>query len=144
MVSEKRHKQKEIDDVGSLIEVNFWAVLVAALAAFVASTGWYILQLRINPGAMVDVKETPGWARLVELVRNLVLAYVLAHLLVLLKVADWLGAANLGVWLWIGFPVILLSGSVIWQRVPWKVAAIHAGDWLVKLLLMTVLLGIWR
>ncbi len=54
------------------------------------------------------------------------------------------GAVQLGALLWIGFPVVLLVGSVIWENVPWKLAAIHAGDWLVKLLLVTIIVGLWR
>jgi hypothetical protein len=69
---------------------------------------------------------------------------VLGRFVVLLEVVEWRGALNLGVWLWIGFPVLLLSGSVMWQNVPWMLAAIHAGDWLVKILLIAVILGVWR
>jgi len=78
-----------------------------------------------------------------ELLRTLVLAYVLARLIALLRVG-WTGALRLGIWLWIGFPAVLLSGSVMWQNVPWRLAAIHAGDWLVKILLITVILSVWR
>jgi hypothetical protein len=28
--------------------------------------------------------------------------------------------------------------------VPWKLAAIHAGDWLVKLVVVTVIVSLWR
>jgi hypothetical protein len=65
-------------------------------------------------------------------------------LLCLLEVVEWKRALNLGVWLWIGFPVVLLSGSVMWQNVPWMLTAIHAGGWLVKILLIAVMLGVWR
>jgi hypothetical protein len=77
-------------------------------------------------------------------VRTGILAYVLGHVLALCRAADWKAAVRLGVWLWIGFPVVLLSGSVMWQNVPWALAAIHAGDWLVKILLITVIAGVWR
>ncbi len=46
--------------------------------------------------------------------------------------------------LWIGFPVVLLSGSVLWEDVPARLAAIHAGDWLIKLLLIGAILAAWR
>ena len=39
---------------------------------------------------------------------------------------------------------MILLGSVVHEDVPLMLAAIHAGDWLVKLLLMTVILGVWR
>jgi hypothetical protein len=35
-------------------------------------------------------------------------------------------------------------GSMVWEKVPWKLAVIHAGDWLVKLIIISVLVGVWR
>lgn len=45
--------------------------------------------------------------------------------------------------LWGAFPVVLLSGSVVHEKVPWQLAAIHAGDWLIKLALVSTIVG-WR
>jgi len=45
--------------------------------------------------------------------------------------------------LWLAFPVILLLGSVVHENVPWQLAALHAGDWLVKLLVVSLIVGIW-
>ena len=50
-------------------------------------------------------------------------------------------AARLALGLWGAFPVVLLIGSVVHENVPWQQAAIHAGDWLVKLLLISTLVG---
>ena len=58
-------------------------------------------------------------------------------------VVDLKGALQLGAWLWIGFPSTLLGGSVIWEGVPSSVAALHAGDWLLKLLIMNFIIGLW-
>ena len=128
--------------------INYFALVVAVIAAFVVSSVWYspllfgkqFIELSgVGPSAGPNVWKIAG-----ELVRNLILAYVLGRFVVLLEVVDWKGALSLGVWLWIGFPVLLLSGSVVWQNVPWTLAAIHAGDWLVKILLIAVILGAWR
>ena len=133
-------------------EINYLAVVLAAVAAFVLSWLWYspflfgneMMKLQgVNPGAMSDMKM-PAWKMLGEFARSLVVAYVLARFVVLLGVVDWKGAVNLGVWLWIAFPVVLLGGAVMWENVPWRLAAIHAGDWLVKIHLMAVILGMWR
>jgi len=35
--------------------------------------------------------------------------------------------------------VTLLAAPVIWEGMNWKLAAIHAGDWLVKLLLVPII-----
>jgi Protein of unknown function (DUF1761) len=50
----------------------------------------------------------------------------------------------LGLALWVAFPVMLLLGSVVHEKVPWRLAALHAGDWLVKLLVISLIVGIWR
>lgn len=39
---------------------------------------------------------------------------------------------------------MILSGSVLREKVPSKLAAIHAGDWLVKLLATALVVGLWR
>jgi hypothetical protein len=39
--------------------------------------------------------------------------------------------------------VVLLSGSVLHEHVPWRPAVIHAGDWLVKLVAFTLIVGPW-
>ncbi len=56
-------------------------------------------------------------------------------------VADRGGALRLGAGLWGAFPAVLLTGSVVHEKVPWQQAAIHAGDWLVKLLLVSTVVG---
>src|SRR6266852_5640604 len=131
-----------------MVRMNYFALLASVIAAFVASSVWYspllfgkqFMELSgVGPSAGPSVGKVVG-----ELGRNLILAYVLGRFVVLLEVVDWKGALNLGVWLWIGFPVLLLSGSLMWQNVPWMLAAIHAGDWLVKILLIAVILGVWR
>lgn len=136
-----------------MVHVNYLAVLVAAITVFVLGWLWYSPLLFYKPWmrargmdpavAMVGAKM-PAGKLVIELVRCLVLAYVIAHFVAALGVSNWLIAAHLGVLLWIGFPVILLTGSVLWDNVPVKVAAIHAGDWLVKLLVIPIILSVWH
>jgi hypothetical protein len=126
--------------------MNYFPLLVSVIAAFVASSAWYspllfgkqFMELSgVGPSAGPTVGKIVG-----ELCRNLILAYVLGRFIVLLEVVDWKGALNLGLWLWIGFPVLLLSGSVMCKT--YHGCSIHAGDWLVKILLIAVILGAWR
>jgi hypothetical protein len=79
-----------------------------------------------------------------EPVRNLVIAYVVAALARLLGITDWTDGLQLAVALWIAFPAMLLAGSVIHENVSPNLAAIHAGDWLVKLVLISVIVTVWR
>ena len=132
--------------------VNDLAVLVAAVAVFVLGWLWYSpllfykpwMRLRgLDPVAAMAGAQMPAWKLLIEVGRCLVLAYVLARFVALLGVSSWMGAVHVGLLLWIGFPVILLAGSVLWDNVPWKVAAIHAGDWLVKMLVIPIIVSAW-
>jgi hypothetical protein len=66
---------------------------------------------------------------------------VLAYFVSMLNISNWKQAIQLGIIIWIGFPVILLSGSVLHENVHVGVAAIHAGDWLIKLIVAILILG---
>jgi hypothetical protein len=35
-----------------------------------------------------------------------------------------------GLVLWTGFPLVLLTRSMMWDKVPTATAVLHAGDWL--------------
>jgi hypothetical protein len=128
-------------------EVNLLAVLVATLAAFASSATYYVAlgeRLAAVSDAAVASGQTPPWKAGVELLRGLVLAAVLAGVAVQGEVDEWTGGLLLGLALWIGFPLVLWTGAVIHEDTPWKLAAIHAGDWLVKLLLVAVIVSVWQ
>ena len=55
------------------------------------------------------------------------------------EIDEWTGGLVLGLALWIGFPVVLWSGAMIHENTPWKLAAIHAGGWQLKLLVIAVI-----
>lgn len=127
--------------------LNYPAVVVAAIAAFVASGLWYspllfgtlYMKLRAaDPGPMTPTEIV------VEFVRTLIVAYVFAHGVALLRVHDWKRALRYAIWVWIGFPTMILLGSVAHENVPLQLAAIHAGDWLVKSLILAVIPSVWR
>lgn len=126
--------------------MNYLAVGVAAVAAFVMSWLWYTVfgkELAKVSAAFAEPKPEP-WRLLVEFGRNIVLASVLAYVIGRIEDVDWLGAAGIGVLLWLGLSAVQWVGSIIWEKAPAKLAAIHAGDWLVKLVLITAIVGAWR
>jgi hypothetical protein len=91
-----------------------------------------------------DPGRPPAWKILVELVRSLVVAALLAGFAEQIGIDDWAGAVLLGLASWIGFPLVLCTGAIIWENVPWRLAAIHAGDWLPKLVVIAVIVSVWR
>jgi len=131
-----------------MLGINYWAVVVAAVAAFVASSVWYIVfgkELATASAAFAEARQKPQpWKMLGVLVTSLVLALVLAYFIGLIGNVDWMGAVRVGVLLWIGLSAMQWVGSMLWENVPLKMAAIHAGDWLVKLVLIAVIVGVWH
>ncbi len=136
-----------------MVHVNYLPVLVSAVVVFVLGWLWYSpllffkpwMRLRgMDPAAAMAGAKMPAGKLVVELARCIILAYVIAGFVTLLGIRTWIYAIHFGLVLWIGFPVILLTGSVLWENVPWKVAAIHAGDWLVKMLVIPLIVTLWR
>jgi hypothetical protein len=132
-----------------MVKINYWAVVVAALAAFVMSSLYYSPLLlgnvwrAVDPGPMAGPIPSIGKV-LGEIVRTFVITFVVARLISLLGGSDWKGAVRLALWLWFGFSAMMWVGAIMWEKTPWQVAAIHSGDWLLKTLLIAVILGVWR
>jgi hypothetical protein len=117
---------------------------LAAGASVAASAGWYTAwgdRLARLDEVYAREGPPPPWILPVELARSTAVATAVAVL------ADATGrrgtgaALRRGLGLWGAFPVVLLTGSVVHENVPWQQAAIHAGDWLVKLLLISLVVG---
>lgn len=129
-----------------MIDLNFLAILAATVAVFVASSIYYsVLAPRLvslSP-AWAETSRPADWKMILEAVRAFVTATVVAALARLLGITDLAGAILLALALWVGFPLVLLTGSVIHENVPWKLAAAHVGDWLLKLLIISVIVTLW-
>jgi hypothetical protein len=127
-------------------ELHLWAVVVATIASFAAAFAYYAVfgrQLAEFGGAAGG--QPPTWlVPVVEIGKGLVIAFVVAWLTAIGSLAGWGDGLILGLGLWVAFPVMLLISSVVHENVSWKLAALHAGDWLVKLLIIAVILTVWR
>lgn len=129
-------------------KINYWAVVVAAVAAFVMSSLYYSpllfggLWRSVDPAAAATA-PSPAKA-VVELGRTLIITFVLARLLTLLGSSGWKTAVVLALWLWFGFSAMMWIGAIMWEKTPWQVAAIHSGDWLGKTVLIAFILGVWH
>jgi hypothetical protein len=127
--------------------VNVAAILVAGAAAFAFSLVWYSPLL--FGSVWVDAKGAeatamPMWKFLVAPLRELVTACLLAWLNDRLAIDGWRRAAALGFMLWLAFYVVQLAGAVIFDGMPIALGAVHAGDWLGKMLLMAVIVSVWQ
>lgn len=126
--------------------MNVLAVLVSAAVAFVASGAYYAALgsrlAQLSPAYAGPRRSAPVTA-VVELVRGGIVAAAVAWLAGGLGIGGAAQAVGFALVLWVAFPAVLLSGSVFHERVPMALAVIHAGDWLLKLVLITGIVTVW-
>jgi hypothetical protein len=118
-------------------DVDLLAVVLGTVAAFVLGGAYYAV-LGNEPGD----ERMPPWKLGVEILRCLVLATVVAGLASQGDVDEWTGGLALGLALWIGFPLMLWVGAMVHENVPFRLAALHGGDWLAKLLIVGVIVTV--
>ena len=129
------------------MHLNFTAIVVAGIAVFVFAAGYYIALAeprRRLSSAAAQARRPPPWLMGLELGKSIVVAAVVAGLVSIGGITSLASALALAIALWIAFPVVLLVGSVTQENVPWKLGAIHAGDWLAKLVIITTIVTLWR
>lgn len=126
---------------------TYWGILAAAVAAFLFSSLYYSLLANVwravDPAATAGIQPSPATA-VIEFIRTLVITSVLARLISLLQGHDVKSTVQLALLLWFGFSAMMWVGAVMWEKTPWQVAAIHSGDWLIKTVLISTILGVWR
>ena len=116
-------------------------IVIAAAAAFVISAVYYATMP--TPPASEPAPARPIVAQvLVEVLRNVAVAALVAWLLTAADQSGLGEGAVLGLSLWI-LPVVLLAGSVFHEGVPARRAALHAGDWLFKLVAIGTIVGLF-
>ncbi len=76
--------------------------------------------------------------------RELIASYVLALLITRLQLLQWKNAGKLIVLLWLAFHAVGMAGAILWDNMAWQLGAVHAGDWLMKMVFMAVVLSIWH
>lgn len=124
------------------------SVIAASIVAFVLSSTYYALltpteKRLLGERAPERGDRPPPPKILLELARSIVVATVIAGLA---RYAGLTGISQvliLGLVLWAGFPAVLLTGSMMWEKTPAVTAALHAGDWLIKILAISAIVGAW-
>jgi hypothetical protein len=129
--------------------MNYLAVVVAAVAAFVGSSVWYGVfgqQLaKVSPVfAELQAEKPAAWRILTVFAGSLLLSFVVAYVIGLKADATRMSAVGIGCLLWLGLSAVQWASSMVWENVPLTMAAIHAGDWLMKLVVISAIVGAWR
>ena len=129
---------------------NYWAILVAALFQWFLGALWYSPPLFAKPwAAMLGIKmdgEKKGLATgmIASILCDLLLCFVLAHIILWSGAASFARGALAGFIVWCGFFVAPNLPQGIYERRPFKLFAINNGYWLVGLLVSGGILAFWR
>lgn len=120
-------------------------VVVATAAAFVTSSVYYTAVTPLEHSVLGDAAPHRGrpsaLKAVTELARTAMVAGVFAWLASRADLQTLPGVLALAAILWAGFPLALLTGAVLWEGVAPVTAAIHSGDWLLKLLLIAAVIS---
>jgi hypothetical protein len=135
------------------MDVNFLAVLVAAIASMAIGSIWYSpllfgnIWMNLADVSMPSNKKKQQKMMLHSfgfgLLTSLVAAYVLARFVNMAGAVDASSGAELAFWVWLGFIATTQIGPVIWERRSPKLFMIGASNMLVTSLVMGVIIAVW-
>jgi len=136
-----------------IFDVNFLAVLVAAIAGIAIGAFWYspagfgkiwMKESGFSEESLDEAKKK-GMAKsfILGFVASLVMAYVLAYFVQIGGAGDIAGALQLGFWLWLGFIATIMLNGVLWEGKSWKLYILNIAHQLVSLLVMAIILVLW-
>jgi len=133
--------------------INYLAVLVAAIASMIIESLWYgplfgkvwISLMGFTEEKIKEVKAK-GMSKTyaVAFLGSLVTAYVLAHFAIRWGAAGVGGAFELAFWIWLGFIVTTMLGSVLWEGKPVKLYILNTVYYLVSFFVMAIILVSWK
>ncbi len=143
-----------------MYDINYWAIIVSAIAFFALGSLWYTkilfgdawvasmgktMEQLEKEKANVNMTKSFG----IMFLSGLLMAFVIAHLVDLMAaVYPNTGNVKLGLmtgfWAWLGFIASYVLTAVAFEDRPWKYYFINTGYWLVGALLMGVILTVWK
>ena len=141
-------------------DINYFAILVAAIGAMVVGGAWYgplfgklwMQGMGFDPNnqeQVLKMKAAAGPAYVQQFIGSLLMAFVLSHVLWAYSVASpETTGINAGVqgafWMWLGFILPVKYGEKLWSNKLFKYIAIDLGYYLLSLIVMGTILAVWR
>ena len=131
------------------VDINIWAVLVAAVVNMVVGAFWYSKSMFGKEWAKVVGRKleemgSGGKGYAIAMAGALVQAYVLAHFVQYAGATSFWDGLVTGAWLWLGFVAVVIAVNMVFEGRSWALWKINAGYFLVVLLINGGLLAAWR
>lgn len=133
--------------------VNILAVVVASVVSMVLGMLWYgpffgkqwmslmkLTKLDMEKSKKKGMTTTYVLAFLTTFIMSIVLGYLIE----LTNMLSAFGGVVVGSLVWLGFLATTLAGSVLWENKPWKLYFLNAGHYLLTLVVIGAILGVWN
>ena len=139
----------------SFAGINFWAVLVCAIATMVIGFLWYSPILFANPwmrlmgfdpndkAKLAEMQKGAGQMYALSFVASIVSAVVLAKIIDISSVNTVLYGMKIGFAVWLGFVTTVQLTGALFSKQPNKLYMINTGYQLVCYLAMGAILAKW-
>jgi hypothetical protein len=135
------------------IDVNLMTVVIATVVNIGLGFAWYskslfgkawMRELGLTDATLESMKSSMGKVYALMTLASLVMAYVLAHVVVVFAASTVMDGITAGFWMWLGFIATTSLNPVLWEKKSWTLYGINAGYYLVSLALMGVILTLWQ
>jgi hypothetical protein len=132
------------------MEINYLAVVVAALSGFAVGALWYgplfgKQWMAASGVTEADIKHT-SFPRIygITFIMSVVAAFVLAHVIAKFGASTVQGGVESGFWMWLGFIVTVQVTDALFNRGSMRLVTIDSGYRLVWAVVMGIILAVWR
>jgi uncharacterized membrane protein len=131
------------------ISINYWAVLVAAVASMVIGYVWYMPALfgkswmKLSGVSQEMADKGAGSAMFGAFIASLVTAYVLAMFIDYTGATTFTEGLKTGLWLWLGFIAAVNVHNIVFEQKPMGLYWINQGYQLVNFLVAATILTLW-
>jgi Protein of unknown function (DUF1761) len=139
-----------------MVPINYWAVLLSAVAAMVIGWLWYgplfgkqwASAMGFSPEYMQEaMKKSGAKSYIIMAIGAILMAFILDHAIIFasayLGLTGIAGGVVFAFLNWLGFIAPVTIGSVLWENKPLKFWFITSGYYLVTLLVMGIILSLW-
>lgn len=132
-----------------VFDVNWFAVVIAAVVAMAIGAAWYskslfgkswAKEMGISDSRLKNMQKNMGRTYGVAFVGWLIMAFVLANAMTAFAAVTIASAVVLAFWLWLGFMLPLMVGTILWEGKSQRLLSINASYNLVALVAMAIVI----
>jgi hypothetical protein len=134
-----------------LIDVNYWAVLIATISTMIVVSVWYTLKVFGNYWMRVAKVDMEDRNAVIPIITTLIVSFISAWVLAMATQVAWtaLGGSYLlvamltGILLWAGFTAARFITHDAFEGRPAGLTILNIAHELVTVVIMALIIGVW-